>query len=62
MRIIGNILGLYRDNGKENGNYNNGVIYIYIGFKVQGSGKYTEISTFPRSKLLGKGLRVMQNV
>ena len=37
-------------------------IYIYIGFKVQGSGKYTEISPFPRSKLLGKGLRAMQNV
>ena len=23
--IIGNILGLYRDNGKENGNYHNGL-------------------------------------
>ena len=30
MGIIGTILGLYRDNGKEHGNY-----YI-IGFRVQG--------------------------
>ena len=26
-----NILGLYRDNGKENGNYYNG-LYSYIGY------------------------------
>ena len=32
---IGVILELYRDNGKENGNYYNG---LYIGFRVQGFG------------------------
>ena len=28
--IIGTILGFYGDNGKENGNYYIGFIYIYI--------------------------------
>ena len=28
------ILGLYGVNGKENGNYYNGVIMDYIGFRV----------------------------
>ena len=39
-----NILGLYRDNGKENGNYYN--IYIYIGlYRNNGkeNGKYNNI-------------------
>ena len=27
LRVIGYLLGLYRDNGKENGNY-------YLGFRV----------------------------
>ena len=35
MGVIGNILGLYRDNGKENGNYYNvktiGLFRGYIG-------------------------------
>ena len=31
MGVRGVILGLYRDNGKENGNY-------YLGFSVQGFG------------------------
>ena len=30
MGIIGTILGFYRDNGKENGNYYIGVIYNNI--------------------------------
>ena len=29
--IIGYILGLYRDNGKENGNYCNGLYMEYMG-------------------------------
>ena len=33
---IGVILGLYRDNGKENGNY-------YLGFRVQGFRGYVGI-------------------
>ena len=32
--IIGYILGLYRDNGKENGNY-----YIIVVFRVSGLGR-----------------------
>ena len=37
---IGAILGIYRDNGKENGNYNNGVLYSLglRGFTVTGLG------------------------
>ena len=31
-RIIGAILGFYGDNGKENGNYYIGIIYIYISY------------------------------
>ena len=30
LGIIGSILGFYRNNGKENGNY-------YLGFRVKGS-------------------------
>ena len=37
---MGNVLGLYRDNGKQNGNYHNGVIWGClwgcIGFRVWG--------------------------
>ena len=33
------ILGLYGDNGKENGNYYNGLYKVWgLGFGVQGSG------------------------
>ena len=39
MGCIGNILGVYGDNGKENGNYHNGLYRVYTkGFKVQGLG------------------------
>ena len=34
--IIGYILGLYRDNGKENGNYYNGLYRVYIGCNMGG--------------------------
>ena len=31
MGYIGYMLGLYRDNGEENGNYYNGLCRVYIG-------------------------------
>ena len=31
MGFIGYILGLYRDNGKENGSHYNGFYRVYIG-------------------------------
>ena len=37
------ILGLYRDNGKENGNYYNGLYRGYIGFSM---GVYGWLSKF----------------
>ena len=33
LAYIGVILGLYRDDGKENGNYYNGVIWV-LGFRL----------------------------
>ena len=41
MGYIGYILGLYRDNGKENGDYHLGGCYIIgdvLGFRVKGLG------------------------
>ena len=32
--ILGYILGLYTDNGKENGNYYNGIIMGHVGFRA----------------------------
>ena len=31
LGYAGYILGLYWDNGKENGNYNNGLYRVYVG-------------------------------
>ena len=39
METIRVILGLYRDNGKENGNY-------YLGFRIQGSLFRVKVSGF----------------
>ena len=38
LGIIGYILGLYRDSGKENGNYYSGLYRDYkgVGLRVQG--------------------------
>ena len=33
--IIGHILGLYRDNGKENGNYYNGYFMLTSGLQAR---------------------------
>ena len=45
MGYIGVILGLYWDNGKENGNYYNGLYWGYIGFYIGIMEKKMETTT-----------------
>ena len=55
---IGVVLGLYRDNGKENGNYHS-IIGLYIGVNTAIMEKKMETTTVLQGYILGVNIGVV---